>query len=83
MADQVALHNRIAGEIVASIVKTPLDAGGKVTDVMVLLETVIVGVCLACVRLGGDDKVLDVVLERARARLAEQRLGNLEAAGNG
>lgn len=82
MADQRELHNRLAGPIVASIVRPPLDAGGEPEDVLILLESVIVGVSLAVIKLGGDDKVLDVVLERARDRLAELRLGPLPPAGS-
>lgn len=79
---QTDLHNRLAGEIVASIVRPVYDAGGGPTDVMVLTESVLVGVALACIRLGGDDTVLDVMFERAKKRLAEIRLGGLPAAGS-
>lgn len=81
MPNQTDLHNRAAGHIVSAIVKTPLESGGKVTDVMVLLESVIVGVSLAVIRLGGDDKVLDTVMEGAKARLAEIRLGPIKTDG--
>lgn len=77
------IHNRTAGKIVADIVRPTLDAGGKTTDVMVLLESVLVGVSLAVIKLGGDDRVLDVVMERARERLTELRLKDIEAQGNG
>ena len=52
--EQVDLHNQLAGKIVASIVKPPLDHGGSETDVLVLLESVVAGVVLAITRLGGD-----------------------------
>ncbi len=67
---QTELHNRIAGQIVASIVKPPLEAGGGPTDVLVLLESVIFGVVLAIVKLGGDEVVLDAVMKRVKGRLA-------------
>lgn len=81
MNTQTEIHNRVAGEIVKSIVKPPLEAGGDMTDVLIILESVILGVMLMAVKLGGDDKVLDLTFERVRERLAEQRLGKIETAG--
>lgn len=75
------IHNRIAPQIVASIVKPPLEAGGEFKDVLIVLESVIVGVMLAGVKLGGDTKVLDLVIERVRERLAKARLAPIEPAG--
>lgn len=72
---QSELHNRIAGEIVASIVRPPIEAGGTMLDVMVVLESVVTGVILAGVRMGGDERVLDTLVEGVKARLANQRLG--------
>jgi len=83
-ADRLAqsdLHNKLAGEIVASIVRPPLTTGGTTADVMVLLESVVLGVFLACVRLGGDEAVLDSMVEAVKARAAQQRLGNLPTGG--
>lgn len=80
---QNEIHNRVAGEIVKSIVKPPLDAGGGMTDVLIVLESVILGVMLFAVKLGGDDKVLDFLVERVKRRLAEQRLGGIPPAGRG
>lgn len=81
MKDQAALHNELAGKIVASIVRPPLEAGGDTKDVMVLCESVLVGVALTCIKLGGDEKVLDVMIDAAMERLAEIRLDDLPAAG--
>ncbi len=81
MTDQNELHNRLAGQIVASIVRPPIEAGGAYTDVMILAESVLVGVALACIKLGGDNVVLDVMFERAKERLSEIRLGDIEPAG--
>lgn len=80
-AGQAELHNRIAGAIVASIVKPPIEAGGDYTDVLVLFESVVVGVMLAVAKLGGDEIVLDAVVTAAKARLAELRLGPVKPAG--
>lgn len=79
---QHEIHNEMAGKIVAQIVKPPLEAGGEFTDVLVLLESVILGVLLMAVKLGGDEKVLDLVVENVKRRLAEQRLTNINTAGN-
>lgn len=81
MSSQSELHNRLAGQIVAAIVKPPLEAGGSYTDVLVLLESVILGVVLTGVKLGGDETVLDEVMLHVKERLAEQRLGGIEPAG--
>jgi hypothetical protein len=74
-------HNKAAGAIVKQIVRPTLEAGGEFTDVLVLLESVVVGVVLMAVKLGGDEIVLDKVIEGAKARLAEIRLGGIETKG--
>lgn len=75
------LHNKAAGEIVASIIRPTMLAGGTTEDVMVLTESVLVGVALATIKLGGDEKVLDAMFEAAKQRLAEIRLKDLPAGG--
>lgn len=80
---QAELHNRLAGQIVSQVVGTPIAAGGRVSDVMVLTESVLVGVALACIKLGGDEKVLDLLFEQAKQRLAEARLRDLAPEGRG
>lgn len=75
------VHNADAGVIVASIVRPTLEAGGEMSDVLVLLESVIVGVVMMAVKLGGVEIVLNKVIEGARARLAEQRLGSIAPKG--
>ncbi len=75
------IHNETAGDIVKQIVKPTLEAGGEFTDVLVLLESVVVGVVMMAVKLGGDEIVLDQVIAGAKARLAEQRLGGIEPQG--
>ena len=76
-----ALHNQLAGPIVASIVKPVLEAGGRPTAILVLLESVIAGVVLAVTRLGGDEVVLEKIFEGVKGRLAELRLGPVHPAG--
>lgn len=77
------VHNDVAGKIVKDIVAGTLNAGGDNKDVMVLTESVIVGVALAVIKLGGDEKVLDIMFDAAKARLAELRLKDIQTAGNG
>ena len=79
---QAELHNRMAGEIVKSIVAPVIRSGGGMPQVMVLTESVLVGVALACIRLGGDNRVLDTMVENARLRLAEIRLKDINTGGS-
>lgn len=86
MTAQSDIHNRIVGEIVKSIVVPPLTAGGDYKDVMVVLESVIAGVVLGMFKLGGDNIVLDTVMDAAKVRvqeiMARDRLGPLETKGS-
>lgn len=82
MNTQTEIHNKVAGEIVKAIVRPPLEAGGQFTDVLVILESVILGVMLMGVKLGGDDRVLDEVVLHVKERLAKLRLGRIDPAGN-
>jgi hypothetical protein len=77
------LHNRLAKQIVEQIVKEPIAAGGTMSDVMLLCESVLVGVALGCFQLGSDIKVLDAIVGRVKERLAKVRLEDLKPKGNG
>ena len=79
----VELHNRLAKRIVDQIVKEPIAAGGTMSDVMMLCESVLVGVVLGCLPLGQDVKVLDLIVGRVKERLAKVRLEDLKPKGNG
>jgi hypothetical protein len=84
--DEVAaaeLHNRLAQQIVSQIVNEPIAAGGTMSDVMMLCESVLVGVVLGCFRLGSDVKAFDLIVTRVKERLAEVRLEDLETKGGG
>lgn len=76
------IHNASAGAIVASIVKPTLEAGGEMTDVLVLLESVVCGVALLAIKLGGDEKVADTLLEGVKKRMADIRLRDIETKGS-
>lgn len=74
-------HNTKAPEIVREIVHGQIQAGGNLQSVLVLLESVITGVCLATIKLGGDELVLDEVMKNAKERLAKARLQNITPRG--
>jgi hypothetical protein len=76
-------HNRLAIQIVSLIVNQPAAAGGTLSDILALCESVLVGVVLRCFELGGDEIVLDAVVGRVKERLAKARLEDLEAKGSG
>jgi len=77
------LHNRLAKQVVEQIVKEPIAAGGTMSDVMILCESVLVGIVLGCFQLGSDVKVLDLIVGRVKQRLARIRLEDLETKGSG
>lgn len=76
MGKQSELHNRIAVEVVKQIVKPPIEAGGKTSDVLVILESVVAGVITACGKIdgwdaNGRDSMLMVLEGGVRNRLVE------------
>jgi hypothetical protein len=77
------LHNRLANRIVSKIVNEPIAAGGTMSDVMALCESVLVGVVLRCFHLGNDAKAFDLIVTRVKERLAKIRLEGLETKGRG
>jgi len=83
MTIQPELHNRLAHEIINVIIRRPLEAGGDAGDVFYLLETIIMGVFLAGVKLGGDERILDEIIAHVKQRLAEARLAGIEIEGSG
>lgn len=81
--DLVAHHNASAGDIVSSIIAPIIKGGGSTTDIMVLTESILVGVALYCIKTGGDEIVLDTMVKGAKDRLAEIRQKETEGNGNG
>jgi hypothetical protein len=77
------LHNRVASRIVAQIFEETRTAGGSYADLLVICESVLVGVVVECFRLGHDAKVIDLIFTAAKARLAKVRLEDVIAKGNG
>ncbi|MBI5111340.1 MAG: hypothetical protein HZA68_05110 [Rhodovulum sp.] len=81
MTTQEDLHDTLVGPIVRAILCTPLEYGGTTHDVLVILESVIVGVMFAGVRQSGDEIIIDALATNAKQRLAALRLGVTPPAG--
>ncbi len=77
------LHNRIAKRVVAEIIEETRAAGGSYSDLLVISESVLVGLVVECFRLGLDSKIIDLVFTAAKARLANVRLREVRAEGTG
>jgi hypothetical protein len=77
------LHNRVAKRVVAEIIEETRAAGGSYSDLLVISESVLVGLVVECFRLGHDSQVIDLVFTAAKARLAQVRLKDLRAEGTG
>lgn len=55
--------------------------GSRRRDLLVICESVLVGIVVECFRLGHDSKVIDLPFEAARKRLAKVRLEDLKPPG--
>jgi hypothetical protein len=77
------LHNRLAHQIVDQIVNEPIAAGGTMSHVMMICESVLVGVVLRCFELGSDVRAFDIISGRVKERLARVRLEEIETKGRG
>lgn len=75
------LHNRVARQVVAQIINETKAAGGSYSDLLVICESILVGIVVECFRLGHDSKVIDLVFTAAKDRLARARLVDLDAKG--
>lgn len=71
-------HNRLAGLIVRMIVGGSVDG----PEALLLTESVLVGIALSTIKMGGDEAVLDLVFKHARERLAEARLRDAKTEGS-
>jgi len=77
-----ALHNRLAKQIVSMIVHEQIAAGGTISDIMFLCESVLVGVVLGCFQHGSDERALDAIVSRVKERLTKARLEDLKMKGS-
>ncbi len=64
------LHNRLANRFVAEILDEPIAAGGSMSDVLLLLESVLVGVVGDAFPPDSTGLALHAILGRAEERLA-------------
>ena len=62
------LHNRVARQVAAQIINETKAAGGSYSDLLVICESVLVGVVVGCFRLGDDSEVIDLVFTAAKHR---------------
>lgn len=76
------LHNQMAGDIVRQIVRPMLSKGGDGTDVLVLLESVIIGCLKAITKYGHEEEVLDALVKSAKRRIEALRLMDVEPEGH-
>lgn len=74
------IHNRDSGRILRKIVEPTIAAGGQPASVMVLLESVVLGVLLAVAPKGAEEATLDAMVTAVKKRLAKARLKDLLAA---
>lgn len=74
-------HNHLTRQFTLNILGEALRAGATTEEVMVLMESCLMGAYLTLVKLGGDEKVLDVMVDGVRQRLAEHRLGDIKTEG--
>ena len=73
MSDATELHNKLAGQIVRSIVTPILESGGSRAAILVLTESVVAGVVEFCA-LKDDvarEEVLEALIEGARQRVEQ------------
>ncbi len=77
MSDTSELHNRLAADLVAALVKPVIAAGGGPRDVLVLLESVALGVCLVIGETaeitGKPEDVVDTLAAGVKQRWADDR----------
>lgn len=74
-------HNELSRKFTMDILGEALKRHASPEDILVLVESCVMGAYLALVKLGGDEKVLDVMMAGIRRRLAERRLGGIQPAG--
>lgn len=63
------IHNESLRDIIVSICKPTLAAGGTAPDVMVILESTIVGVLWTVAKPGNEEALLDILVKGVKVRL--------------
>src|ERR1035437_1152090 len=67
-------HNKMVGPLVTALIQPIVNLGGQPNDVMMLLESVIVGTLGAMSRLDGDERVVAMLGQRVLMRLKQARI---------
>lgn len=75
-------HNEIVESVVNAIVRPVLVSGGHPAEIMVILESTIVGCLLLIMRFGGDETAIDALMTGVRGRLAEIRFQDAKPVGS-
>ena len=79
--DLTNLHNRIAGELVRGIVRPVTEAGGTDASIMVVVESVVLGVLLMNETAFGVTRPATVERLNEMSLRIEERLAQLSAGG--
>ncbi len=79
--DLTKLHNRIAGELVRGIVRPVTEAGGTDASIMVVVESVVLGVLLMNEKAFGVSRPATVERLNEMSLRIEERLAQLSAGG--
>jgi hypothetical protein len=76
-----ALCNQAAREGLKAMGRILIDAGASPEEWMVSAESLVVGLFLMRVKVGGDAPVIEVFADRLRERVAEERFRNVKPGG--
>ena len=79
----VEIHNRIAKEALELVVKKPMDEGANFSDVLVILESLNLGVLIIAEQLGfRADATLQSMCDHIIDRLEKDKLAKCETKGS-
>lgn len=76
-----ALCNRAAREGLRVMGRILIDAGASPEEWMVAAESLVVGLFMLRVKVGGDHPVIEVFADRLRTRMADERFRNVKPEG--
>lgn len=76
-----AVHQKIVPDIVATIISSVQSVGGDPLDMLIILESVIVGVLAIITKEDGEAHVMEEVTEGVLKRIPEIRLSMARAGG--
>jgi hypothetical protein len=74
MKSQQELHNRLVLKITKQIIETPLKSGGDYADVILILESIAVGVFLVGKNMGyGEQATMDEFVSQLKERISNPK----------